>query len=81
MAPCTHPGMKRLFCLKATNGIGRFAPSALPHYLDKSSVIRVDASYVSATVLVERKMRQGASYFEQGVFVRRKKKFEKEKTR
>ena len=32
MAPCTHPGMKRLFCLKAKNGLGRFAPSALPHY-------------------------------------------------
>ena len=32
MAPCTHPGMKRLFCLKAKNGPGRFAPSALPHY-------------------------------------------------
>ena len=24
--------MKRLFCLKAKNGPGRFAPSALPHY-------------------------------------------------
>ena len=24
--------MKRLFCLKAKNGLGRFAPSALPHY-------------------------------------------------
>ena len=32
MAPCTHPGMKRLFCQKAKNGLGRFAPSALPHY-------------------------------------------------
>ena len=32
MAPCTHPGMKRLFCLMAKNGLGRFAPSALPHY-------------------------------------------------
>ena len=32
MAPCTHPGMKRLFCLKAKNGLGRFALSALPHY-------------------------------------------------
>ena len=21
MAPCTHPGMKRLFCLKAKNGL------------------------------------------------------------
>ena len=27
MAPCTHPGMKRLFSLKAKNGLGRFAPS------------------------------------------------------
>ena len=32
VAPCTHPGMKRLFRLKAKNGLGRFAPSALPHY-------------------------------------------------
>ena len=32
MAPCTHPGMKRLFCLKAKTDLGRFAPSALPHY-------------------------------------------------
>ena len=55
MAPCTHRGMKRLFCLKAKtasvaslprpclimkrlffllakNGLGRFAPSALPYY-------------------------------------------------
>jgi len=32
MAPCTHPGMKRLFCLKAKNSLGRFAPSVLPHY-------------------------------------------------
>ena len=32
MAPCTHPGMKRLFYLKAKNGLGRFALSALPHY-------------------------------------------------
>ena len=27
-----RPAMKRLFCLKAKKGIGRFAPSALPHY-------------------------------------------------
>ena len=32
MAPCTHPGMKRLFCLKAKNGLVRFAPSAWSHY-------------------------------------------------
>ena len=31
MAPCTHPGMKRLFCIKTKNGLGLFAPSALPH--------------------------------------------------
>ena len=34
MAPCTHPGMKRLFCLKAKNGLDRFGPSTfefLPH--------------------------------------------------
>ena len=27
-----RPAMKRLFCLKAKNGLGRFAPSSLPHY-------------------------------------------------
>ena len=27
-----RPVMKRLFCLKAKNGLGRFAPSALPNY-------------------------------------------------
>ena len=27
-----RPAMKRLFCLKAKNGLGRFAPSALPHH-------------------------------------------------
>ena len=40
MAPCTHPGMKRLFIfLKAQNGLSRFAPSALPHYLDLAFVV------------------------------------------
>ena len=27
-----RPAMKRLFCLMAKNTLGRFAPSALPHY-------------------------------------------------
>ena len=27
-----RPVMKRLFCLKAKNGLGRFAPSVLTHY-------------------------------------------------
>ena len=27
-----RPARKRLFCLKAKNGLGRFALSALPHY-------------------------------------------------
>ena len=27
-----RPGRKRLSCLKAKSGLGRFAPSALPHY-------------------------------------------------
>ena len=31
MAPCTRPGMKRFFCLKAKTCLGRFAPSGLPH--------------------------------------------------
>ena len=30
-----RPAMKRLFCLKAKNGLGRFVPSTLPHYYDK----------------------------------------------
>ena len=29
--PVCNPGMKRLFALKAKNGLGRFASSALPH--------------------------------------------------
>ena len=33
------PAMKRLFCLmKEKNALGRFAPSALPHYYDKFRV-------------------------------------------
>ena len=39
MAPCTHPGMKRIFCLKAKNGLGRFAPSALPHFNNMLNII------------------------------------------
>ena len=35
MAPCTQPGIKRPFRLKAKNGLGRFAPSVLPHYNDR----------------------------------------------
>ena len=27
-----RPAMERRFCLKAKNGLGSFAPSALPHY-------------------------------------------------
>ena len=27
-----RPAMKGLFCLKAKNNLGRFAPSALPHF-------------------------------------------------
>ena len=27
-----RPAMKRLFCMKAKNGLGRFAPSVMPHY-------------------------------------------------
>ena len=33
-----RPAMKRLFCLKAKNGLGRFAPSALPHYNINGSI-------------------------------------------
>ena len=29
-----RPAMKSFFCLKAKNGLGRFAPSALPNYYD-----------------------------------------------
>ena len=37
MAPCTHPDMKRLSCL---NGLGRLAPSALPHSEQRAVVYR-----------------------------------------
>ena len=40
MAPCTHPGMKRLICLTAKNGLGRFALSALPHYNNTTTARR-----------------------------------------
>ena len=57
MAPCTHSGMKRLFglkaknslimkrlfCLKAKNALGRFAPSALPHYNSSTAAVDYDA--------------------------------------
>ena len=37
-----RPAMKRLFCLKAKNGLGRFAPSTLLHYnLDKTNWVYV----------------------------------------
>ena len=32
LATCTHPGMKKLFCVSAKNGLGRFSPSDLPPY-------------------------------------------------
>ena len=32
-----RPAMKRLFCLKAKNGLGRFPLSALPHYNQTTS--------------------------------------------
>ena len=35
-----RPAMKMLFCLKAKNGLGRFAPSALPHYNTKNGLGR-----------------------------------------
>ena len=41
--------MKRLFCLKAKNGLGRFAPSALPHYKG-ASPRRADARLRRADV-------------------------------
>ena len=36
-----RPAMKRLFCLKAKNGLGRFAPSALPHYKKRYNIYRL----------------------------------------
>ena len=40
-----RPAMKRLFCLKAKNGLGRFAPSALPHY-QKMYVVDQKKQYI-----------------------------------
>ena len=40
-----RPAMKRLFCLKAKNGLGRFAPSALPHYHATGTTIPVVPRY------------------------------------
>ena len=80
MAPCTHPGMKRLFCLMAKNGLGRFAPSALPHYEEAflpngKKRPRSLRSFGLASLLVEMYMSQEvASYLQQAVCVRRKKK-------
>ena len=42
-----RPAMKRLFCLKAKNGLGRLAPSALPHY----NYVSVDGVEYSLFVL------------------------------
>ena len=40
--PCLIIMIKRLFCLKAKNGPGCFAPSALPHYtLSKMEGLRL----------------------------------------
>ena len=36
-----RPAMKRLFCLKAKNGLGRVAPSALPNYYQVRSTYLV----------------------------------------
>ena len=36
-----RPAMKSFFCLKAKNGLGRFAPSALPHYYTANSCLLV----------------------------------------
>ena len=41
-----RPARKRLFCLKAKNGLGRFAPSPLPHYNSMGTVGKV-ACWVS----------------------------------
>ena len=39
-----RPAMKKLFCLKAKNALGRFAPSALPHH----DLVQQYVSYVQA---------------------------------
>ena len=42
-----RPAMKRLFFLKAKNGLGRFAPSALPH--NKYDTVRIVTLHLVVT--------------------------------
>ena len=47
-----RPARKRLFRLKATNVLGRFAPSALPHYYVKKLNVAVVVVVVVLVVVV-----------------------------
>ena len=46
-----RPAMKRLFCLKAKNGLGRFAPSALPHYYKTQKATRATTSFCCLSIV------------------------------
>ena len=54
-----RPDMKRLFCLKAKNELGRFAPSALPHYYASTCTLCVDALQARPTKCCGRRSRYG----------------------
>ena len=98
MEPCTHAGIKRLFCLKAKNALGRFAPSALSHYKFATPVASLrtgrpiydtGAAARICGIVARRNCRlrstsrdvneaKAASYLQQAVCVRRKKKSKKQ---
>ena len=54
--------MKRLFCLKATNGLGRFAPSALPHYY-------IYVSHTGGTIIIEHDVYEHSCCYSSFIFV------------
>ena len=100
MEPCTHAGIKRLFCLKAKNALGRFAPSALSHYkfatlvaslrtgrpiYDTGAAARICGIVARRNCRLRSTSRdvneaKAASYLQQAVCVRRKKKSKKKNT-
>ena len=50
-----RPAMKRLFCLKTKNGLGRFGPSALPHYKFPDRLVEgSDSAFVSTAAELNR---------------------------
>ena len=73
MAPCTHPGMKRLFCPK-----GKKRRHCEEFFLPKGKKLpRSLRSLGFASLLVERQMRQGGLIIEAGRMRSKKKKLEK----